>query len=128
MLDDLKPLRSEREFEKMVRAIAALADKPKLNETEQLRLDVLSLIADRYERAHIPDLAEDPIEFLHGHMENSGHSQSDLARLLGSKSLVSEILNRRRYMSLDVIRKISKAWGIPIALLTAEYKLDRRRA
>ncbi len=128
MLKEIKPLRTQREFEKMVRAIGALADKPRLSTADQLRLEVLALIVDRYEREQIPDQAESPVEFLRGHMDNSGRSQAELAALLGSKSLASEILNRRRHMSLDVIRKISDAWGVPIALLTPQYRLERRRA
>ncbi len=128
MLEDIKPLRTKREFEQMARAISDLADKSRLSNAEQLRLEVLTLIVDRYEREQIPDEEEPPVGFLLGHMQNSGRSQADLAALLGSKSLASEILNRRRHMSLEVIRKISEQWGVPIALLTPDYKLERRSA
>ncbi len=92
------------------------------------RLDVLLALVDAYEEKRWPiDLDEnfDPIDVLNHAIEELGHTQAELAVLLGSRSRASEVLVRRRALTVDMIHKISKAWKIPADLLVRPYRIER---
>lgn len=97
--------------------------EPEPGSPEGDRFDVLATLIEAYEskRHHIP--MADPIEVMHFAIESLGRSQKELADVLGSKSRASEILNRQRPLTLDMIRAISEAWHLPIASLVAPYRL-----
>lgn len=105
-----------------------LAKGKRISAAEDRDLEALSLLVADYEDRHFPVEEMDPVEYLAHHMENTGRTQADLAALLNSRSLASEIMNRRRAMSLEVMRRISSGWHIPIVLLTPPYEIERRRA
>jgi HTH-type transcriptional regulator/antitoxin HigA len=84
-------------------------------------LDVLTLLIENYEQKHHAIEAPDPIEFLKNTMEFRGMGQNSLASILSSRSRASEILNRRRPLTLDQIRKISDAWQVPADPLIQKY-------
>lgn len=86
-------------------------------------LDILATLVDAYEEANFPIGAPDPIAFLKNVMEFRGYDQSDLARLLNSRPRASELLEKKRALSLNHIRKISAAWSIPVEPLVGEYEL-----
>jgi HTH-type transcriptional regulator / antitoxin HigA len=88
------------------------------------RLEVLAVLVAAYEATHDPVELPEPIEAIEAHIVERGMGQADLARLLGSRSLASAILNRRRPMSLAVIRKIAKEWDIPTDVLVQPYRLE----
>jgi HTH-type transcriptional regulator / antitoxin HigA len=82
------------------------------------RLDVLTTLIEAYEKANEPiPLPDDPVEVLQYFMESRGISRSDLIPFLGSKERVSEVLNRRRGLSLEMIRRLHTGLGIPTDLL-----------
>ena len=87
-----------------------------------------SALVAAWEERHDPIEAPDPIEAIRAHMTDHGLGQADFARLLGARSLASDILNRRRALSLGAIRKISAAWNIPADVLIQPYKLTKARA
>ena len=87
------------------------------------RLEVLVALVSAYEAIHDPIDLPDPIEAIRVHMAERGMTQGDLASLLGSRSLASSILNRKRAMSLEVIRKIAEAWDMPAEILVRRYRL-----
>ncbi|MGN6210043.1 helix-turn-helix domain-containing protein [Asticcacaulis sp.] len=86
---------------------------------------LLGLLLTRYEDEHFPLPAADPIEAVRFAMDRQGLTQSDLASLLGSRSRASEILNRRRELSLPQIRVLCREWGIPASALINPYPLAR---
>jgi HTH-type transcriptional regulator/antitoxin HigA len=88
------------------------------------RLDVLATLVDAFERDRpgLPDL--DPVELIRVTMEEEGHSQADLAAVLGSRSRASEILARRRALTLPMVYQISAAWRIPAEQLVRPYRLE----
>ncbi len=88
------------------------------------RLEVLAALVTAHEATHDPIELPEPIEAIEVHMAERGLGQADLARLLGSRSLASAILNRKRPMSLAVIRKIAKEWDIPTDVLVQPYRLE----
>ncbi|MDR3465055.1 MAG: helix-turn-helix domain-containing protein [Xanthobacteraceae bacterium] len=92
------------------------------------RLDLLLALVEIYEARQWPiEIGErfDPVDVLNHAIEELGHSQAELAELLGSRPRASEILSRRRALTVDMIHKISEAWKIPAALLVRPYKIER---
>jgi antitoxin component HigA of HigAB toxin-antitoxin module len=92
------------------------------------RLDVLLALVEIYEARRWPiDVDErfDPVEVLNYAIDELGHTQAELAELLGSRSRASEILSRRRALTVEMIHRISEAWRIPADLLVRPYKLER---
>ena len=86
-------------------------------------LDILSTLVEAYEEKHYPIESPDPIEFIKNVMEFQGVDQSGFARILNSRPRASEILNRRRQLTLNQIRQITVAWKVPADPLIKEYKL-----
>lgn len=125
---DIRPIRTAREHKAALAEIDTLLALDELSKDQDDRLEVLTLLVNDYEDRTIP-IGEtmDTIEFLKAHMDNSGRTQKDLADLIGP-ALASLILSRQRALSLDVIRKLSTAWGIPADLLIKPYALMAKRA
>jgi HTH-type transcriptional regulator/antitoxin HigA len=118
---NIQPIRTEADHTAALRRIEALWDAP-ADSAEALELDLLATLVERYEEARWPVEASSPLELLRFAMEQNGHTQSDLAQLLGSRSRASEILRGRRSLTLDQIRWVSKHWHIPVALLVGELE------
>jgi HTH-type transcriptional regulator / antitoxin HigA len=114
---EIRPIRNDddhaaalREIERLWGAAVGTEDGDKL--------DILATLVEKYEEARWPsDDASDPIDWLHYAIDELGHSQAELAELLGSRPRASEVLNRRRPLTVEMIRKISEAWKIPADLL-----------
>ena len=87
-------------------------------------LDALATLVQAYEEKRWPRQTLDPIETLIASMQWNDRTQADLAQLLGSRSRASEILNRKRALTVDMIHKLQSEWGIPAELLIRPYKLD----
>ena len=119
---EIKPIRTEDDYEVMLARIYAIFDaEPGTEDGDEL--DVLFLIVEEYERKHYPIEPLDPVEFIKCTMELRGIGQNELAVLLNSRSRASEILNRKRPLSLDQIRKIAVAWNVPAEAMISEYEL-----
>ena len=117
---DIRPIKNETEYEGMLNAIEGLMDA-KAGSPEGDLLDVLTLLVGHYEQEHHAIEAPDPVEFLKNTLEFRGLGQNALAIVLGSRSRASEILNRRRPLTLDQIRKITSAWQVPSDSLIGHY-------
>jgi HTH-type transcriptional regulator/antitoxin HigA len=123
---DIRPIRTETDHRAALKEIEACWGATEGTE-EGDRLDVLLALIDAYEEKHwLIDVDEnfDPVDVLNHAIEEMGHSQADLAELLGSRSRASEILSRRRALTVDMIHKISKAWKISADLLVRPYRID----
>lgn len=86
------------------------------------KLEVLVTLVEAYENSRWPVEPADPIETLKAHMEMTGRTQADLASLLRSRSRASEVLSRRRLLTLSMIHKISREWHLPAEVLVQPYK------
>jgi len=122
MSGDVKPIRTNADYE------AALLELKKLwgaksGTIQGDRLDVLATLIDAYESQHFPMDPPDPVEAIRYCVEQQGRSQSDLAVLLGSRSRASEILSRRRPLTLEMVRKLHLEWRIPAESLLRAYDL-----
>ena len=119
---NVRVVRNEADYAAALGRIDKLMSaKPNTPEGEELEL--LSILVEHYEQKHHAIEAPDPIEFLKNVMEFNGLGQSSLAIVLNSRSRASEILNRRRPLTLEQIRKISHAWKVPVDPLIQEYEL-----
>jgi HTH-type transcriptional regulator/antitoxin HigA len=84
-------------------------------------LEVLSLLIEKYEDDHFPIDLPDPVEAIKFRMEQLGLTQTDLADIIGHKSRASELLNKKRKLSLEMIRQLHKNWNIPTEVLIRAY-------
>ena len=118
---DIRPIRTDADHESALREIEALwgteTGTPKGD-----RLDVLLTLVDAYEDRRWPIPAADPVEAIQNSMEMEGRSQADLARLLGSPSRASEVLRRKRPLTLPMIWALHREWRIPAYALVQPYK------
>jgi HTH-type transcriptional regulator / antitoxin HigA len=124
---EIRPIRTNKDHRAALAEIAACWGAPEGSE-EGDKLDVLLALVDIYEEKRWPikiDDNFDPIDVLQYAIEDLGHTQAELSELLGSRSRASEILTRRRALTVDMIHKISEAWKIPANLLVRPYKIDR---
>ena len=121
---EIRPIRTDEDH------AAALAEIEKLwgaaSGTEAGdKLDILATLVERYEETRWPtvDTEMDPVDLLHYAISDLGHTQAELAELLGSRSRASEILSRRRALTVEMIRSISDAWKIPADLLVKPIRI-----
>lgn len=123
---NVRPIRTDKEHRAALREIEALWGAAE-DSAEGDKLDVLLALVEIYEAKRWPMEADenfDPVDAISYAIEELGHSQAELAELLGSRSRASEILSRRRALTVDMIHKISDAWKIPADLLVRPYKLE----
>lgn len=116
----IAPIRNETDYENALERLELIFEAQKGTEQGD-ELEILSILIDQYEKEHFPIGMPDPIEAIKFRMEQMGMKQKDLAEVVGFKSRVSEILNRKRKLTLEMIRKISKALNIPTEVLVQDY-------
>lgn len=121
---DIRPIRSQADLDWALAEISQYFDnQPKKGTPEADRFDVLADLIEAYEDKHFPMPDVDPVEFIRVQMENTGRTQADLATLLGSRPRASEVLNRKRALTVDMIHKLSREWHIPADALVKPYHL-----
>ena len=114
---EINPIRNDEDHAAALREIERLwGAAPDTEDSD--KLDILVTLVEKYEDRRWPNADDsDPIDLLQYAIEELGHSQAELAELLGSRSRASELLNRRRPLTVEMIYKISEAWKIPADLL-----------
>jgi HTH-type transcriptional regulator/antitoxin HigA len=122
---EIKPIRTEADYAAALKEIENLMEsQPGTPEGD--RMDVLVTLVEAYEAKHIPiPEPDDPVEVLEYYMESRGLSRSDLIAYLGSKERVSEVLNRKRGLSLEMIRRLHNGLGIPADLIMGKHVRGR---
>ena len=119
---EVKPIRTEADYQAALKEIDTLLDaEPDSPETD--RLEVLSSLVWLYEETHHPIPAPDPIEALQYYLESRGLTRKALEPYIGRTNRVSEIMNRRRGLTLEMIRKLEAGTGIPATVLIQPYEL-----
>ena len=120
---DIKPIRTEADYEEMLAKIETLFEaEPGTPEGD--KLEVLVTLVEAYEEKHYKIPPPDPIDAIEYHMERLGLSRRDLEPYIGNRARVSEILNRKRPLSLRMIRKLEAGLNIPASILIQDYELD----
>jgi len=121
---DMRAIRTEADYDWALAEIEAYFDRqPESGTADADRFDVLALVLKHYEDAHHAITAPDPIDMIRQWMVMRGLSQSDLAVLIGSKPRASEILSRKRALTMDMVFKLNREWGLPAEILVAPYAL-----
>ncbi len=119
---DIKPIKTDDDYTEALREVENLMSA-KINTPEGDKLDVLVTLIESYEKKHHPILPPEPVEAIIHQMESQGLSRKDLEPILGSRARVSEILNKKRLLSLNMVRKIQKSLGISAEILIKPYDL-----
>jgi HTH-type transcriptional regulator / antitoxin HigA len=122
MIMELKPIKNEKDYRKALKRLEEIFDA-KYGTPESDELEILSLLVDNYENKYYPIEAPDPIEAIKIRMEEMNLKQVDLIPEIGGKSRVSEILNRKRRLTVDMIRKLALRLNLSTDVLIKEYKL-----
>lgn len=123
-MENIRPIRNDDDLSWAIGEVAAYFDHPPVKgSAEADRFDVLSDLIEAYENRSFPADDREPVEFLEEFMRMTGRSQSDLAELFGSRSRASEILNRRRALTVEMIFKLRQEWDLPADSLTKPYPL-----
>lgn len=120
----IKPIKTESDYRSALKRLEEIFDSP-IGTEESDEADVLGLLVDEYEKKHYSIDPPDPIEAIKIRMEEMQLKQIDLIDAIGGKSRVSEILNRKRKLTVDMIRKLTIRLSISPNVLINDYKLTR---
>ncbi len=121
---NIQPIKSELDYQKALKRLEVVFDAI-IGTPESDEADLLGLMIDEYEKKHYPIEAPDPIEAIKIRMEEMQLKQIDLVNEIGGKSRVSEILNRKRKLTVDMIRKLTTKLNLSPGLLINDYQLSR---
>lgn len=119
---EIKPIKTKADYRSALEEVEKLFDaKPGTPEGD--RLDVFTTLIEAYEEKHHPIPPPDPVEAIFYFLDSRGLTRKDLEALIGSRSRVSEVLNRKRPLSIEMIRRLHDQLGIPAEVLIKPYPL-----
>ena len=119
---NIRPIKTEADYQKALKKLKEIFDA-KIGTPESDEADILGLMVDEYEKKHYHIDAPDPIEAIKIRMEEMQLKQVDLADAIGGKNRVSEILNRKRKLTVEMIRNLTKRLNLSAGLLIHDYEL-----
>jgi HTH-type transcriptional regulator/antitoxin HigA len=118
----IRPIKTEADYQSALREIEKLfGAEPGTSEGD--RLEVLATLVEAYEDEHYDIPAPDPVEAIYYFMESRGLTRAELEPYIGSRARVSEILNRKRPLTLSMIQRLNTELGIPAEILVKPYKV-----
>ena len=121
---EIKPIRTEKDYEAALARIEEIFDaEPDTLEGDEL--EILASLVETYERKHYTIGLPDPIEAIKIRMEDLGLDRKDLEDAIGSRGRISEILNRKRPLTLPMVQKLSQKLGLPTEVLAQPYLLAK---
>ena len=119
---EITPIKTEKDYDKAIERLEIIFDaSPDSKEGDES--EILSLLIDNYENKHFPIESPDPIEAIKIRMEEMNLKQKDLIGVIGGKSRVSEILNKKKRLTVDMIRKLEEILHISASVLVNNYAL-----
>ena len=119
---NIKPIKTEEDYQAALSRLEEIFDAPD-GTPESDELDILGLLVDEYEKEHYPIDSPDPIEAIKIRMEELNMRQVDLIPVIGGKSRVSEVLNRKRRLTIQMIRRLRDRLNLSAELLIRDYEL-----
>ena len=117
---NIKPIRTKKDYEQALERLELIFDAKKGTDKGD-DLEILRMLIENYENEKFPIDFPDPVEAIKFRMEQLGYNQADLANIVGLKSRASEILNRKRKLSLEMIRQLHDRLNIPTEVLIQAY-------
>lgn len=120
----LKPIKTETDYQEALSKLEKIFDAPTGTKKSD-EADILAILIDEYEKEHYPIEAPDPIEAIKIRMEEMKLKQQDLIPEIGGKSRVSEVLNRKRRLTIEMIRKLTRRLNLSAELLIGDYQLNQ---
>ena len=121
---NIKPIKTKEDYQMSLKRLEVIFDAP-VGTVESDEADIIGLMIDEYEKRHYPIESPDPIEAIKIRMEEMQLKQIDLIDAIGGKSRVSEILNRKRKLTVEMIRKLTPRLNLSAGLLINDYQLTR---
>ena len=118
----LKPIKNEKDYQNALERLEVIFDAS-IDTKEGDEAEILSLLIENYENEHYPIEPPDPIEAIKIRMEELNMRQKDLVGIIGGKSRVSEILNRKKRLTVDMIRELERSLQISASVLVNNYRL-----
>lgn len=122
---ELKPIKSESDYRNGLKRLEVIFDAP-IDSKEGDEAEILSLLIENYENEHYPIESPDPIEAIKIRMEELNMRQKDLVGIIGGKSRVSEILNRKKKLTVEMIRELERILQISASVLVNNYQLTKK--
>ena len=122
---NVKPIKSDKDYSNALERLEVIFDAP-IDTKEGDEAEILSLLIENYENEHYPIEAPDPIEAIKIRMEELNMRQKDLVGIIGGKSRVSEILNRKKKLTVDMIRELERILQISASVLVNNYPLAKK--
>lgn len=116
----VKPIKTEKDYQQALDRLEVIFNSKK-DTPEGDELEILTILIEKYENEHFSIDFPDPIEAIKFRMEQLGYNQAELAEIVGLKSRASEILNKKRKLSLDMIRQLHESLKIPTDVLIQSY-------
>ncbi|RWM05352.1 MAG: XRE family transcriptional regulator [Mesorhizobium sp.] len=124
-MENIRPIKTETDYDWAIAEITRYFDNEPVPGTRDAdRFDVLAELIEAYEAKHYPIEQTDPVEAILAHMEMANLGRSALVDVLGSASRASEILKRKRALTMDMAFRLNRAWHIPAEVLITPYHLD----
>lgn len=120
----IAPIKNENDYEKALERLEVIFDAAS-NSIEGDEAEILSMLIDNYENQYFPIDAPDPIEAIKIRMEEMNIKQKDLVGIIGGKSSVSEILNKKKRLTVDMIRELERVLNISASVLVNNYQLSK---
>jgi HTH-type transcriptional regulator / antitoxin HigA len=124
---EIKPIKTKKDYQKALNEISNLFESlPGTSHGD--RLEVITTLVEAYEEKHQKIAFPDPIEAIRYYVESRGLTRRDLERFIGSRARVSEVLNRNRPLTMEMIRKLHNELGIPAEVLIQPYRTKGKAA
>jgi HTH-type transcriptional regulator / antitoxin HigA len=127
MATEVRPIRTKRDYESALKEVERLWGA-KAGTSEGDRLDVLATLVDAYEAEHYPMDPPDPVEAIKFRMEQQGLTRRDLEEIIGTRTRIAEVLNRKRGLSIAMIRRLHERLGISADVLIRPSRKTRLEA
>jgi len=121
---NIKPIKTEQDYQNALQRLEIIFDASP-NSPEGDEADILSMLIENYENQHYPIEAPDPIEAIKIRMEEMNLKQKDLVGIIGGKSRVSEILNRKKKLTVEMVRELENLLQISATVLVSNYQLSK---
>lgn len=132
-MENIRPIKTEADYDWAIAEITKyFENEPEVGSANGDRFDVLATLIEAYEDKHYPIEAPDPVEAIRSHMELFNLSRKALADVIGSSPRATEVLSRKRALTMDMVFKLNREWHIPAEVLVRPYHLakdkERKRA